>query len=327
MKRTQIGRFNCRLPVAVVVLVLLLLAASAEASSWVDNLLGASVEAPRPETVYLALDSPARTNRRFKLFPGNGPQAYLYDLLSCRYDGYGNFIERLGFRVDYMHARYYSPNLGRFLSVDPIGGTVGSSQSWNRYSYVLNNPLSLIDPDGRDIEVATGTRRDREAKRMLVQAIRRPGFRAEIAAIANDPSFLLTYRSGSLNTSKELITARAFPEASTLDVGLATVKTGEGGKRVGTDLKMDVDAIGLSQDPSGVSTVGHEINAHVKDIRDGKPFSEIAATDIAPEGGISPADQIGQDTLNEKTDISTKEAKEILAKWAAETAARRANSN
>jgi len=226
-----------------------------------------------------------------------------------------------------MHARYYSPNLGRFLSVDPIGGTVGSSQSWNRYSYVLNNPLSLIDPDGRDIEVATGTRRDREAKRMLVQAIRRPGFRAEIAAIANDPSFLLTYRSGSLNTSKELITARAFPEASTLDVGLATVKTGEGGKRVGTDLKMDVDAIGLSQDPSGVSTVGHEINAHVKDIRDGKPFSEIAATDIAPEGGISPADQIGQDTLNEKTDISTKEAKEILAKWAAETAARRANSN
>jgi len=228
---------------------------------------------------------------------------------------------------DYMHARYYSPNLGRFLSVDPIGGTVGSSQSWNRYSYVLNNPLSLIDPDGRDIEVATGTRRDREAKRMLVQAIRRPGFRAEIAAIANDPSFLLTYRSGSLNTSKELITARAFPEASTLDVGLATVKTGEGGKRVGTDLKMDVDAIGLSQDPSGVSTVGHEINAHVKDIRDGKPFSEIAATDIAPEGGISPADQIGQDTLNEKTDISTKEAKEILAKWAAETAARRANSN
>jgi len=51
--------------------------------------------------------------------------------------------------LDYMHARYYSPNLGRFMSVDPIGGTVGSSQSWNRYSYVRNNPLTLIDPDGR----------------------------------------------------------------------------------------------------------------------------------------------------------------------------------
>jgi RHS repeat-associated protein len=50
--------------------------------------------------------------------------------------------------TDYMHARYYSPNLGRFVSVDPVGGDIGSSQSWNRYSYVLNNPMVLIDPTG-----------------------------------------------------------------------------------------------------------------------------------------------------------------------------------
>ena len=51
--------------------------------------------------------------------------------------------------TEIMHARYFSPNLGRFLSVDPVGGEVGSSQSWNRYSYVQNNPLSKVDPDGR----------------------------------------------------------------------------------------------------------------------------------------------------------------------------------
>jgi len=50
--------------------------------------------------------------------------------------------------TDFIHARYYSPNLGRFMSVDPVGGTVGSSQSWNRYSYVLNSPVALVDPDG-----------------------------------------------------------------------------------------------------------------------------------------------------------------------------------
>ena len=50
--------------------------------------------------------------------------------------------------LDYMHARYYSSGLGRFLSVDPVGGKVGSSQSWNRYSYVMNNPLNMIDPTG-----------------------------------------------------------------------------------------------------------------------------------------------------------------------------------
>jgi uncharacterized protein RhaS with RHS repeats len=48
-----------------------------------------------------------------------------------------------------MHARYYSSDFGRFLSVDPVGGEVGSSQSWNRYAYSLNSPVMRIDPDGR----------------------------------------------------------------------------------------------------------------------------------------------------------------------------------
>lgn len=50
--------------------------------------------------------------------------------------------------TEIMHARYFSPNLGRFLSVDPVGGEIGSSQSWNRYSYVRNNPLNMVDPTG-----------------------------------------------------------------------------------------------------------------------------------------------------------------------------------
>jgi len=51
--------------------------------------------------------------------------------------------------LDYMHARYYlSGGLGRFQSVDPILGRPGLSQSWNRYSYVQNNPIRTIDPRG-----------------------------------------------------------------------------------------------------------------------------------------------------------------------------------
>jgi RHS repeat-associated protein len=48
----------------------------------------------------------------------------------------------------YAYARYYDPQLGRFLSPDPLGGAVGAPQSLNRYAYVLNNPESLIDPYG-----------------------------------------------------------------------------------------------------------------------------------------------------------------------------------
>ncbi len=58
--------------------------------------------------------------------------------------------------LDYMHARYYNPMIGRFLSVDPVGGSVGSSQSWNMYAYVLNSPMNFVDPTGELISFANG---------------------------------------------------------------------------------------------------------------------------------------------------------------------------
>jgi RHS repeat-associated protein len=51
--------------------------------------------------------------------------------------------------IDYMHARHYDPNLGRFLSVDPGRGDPHRPQSWNRYSYVENNPVGHTDPTGQ----------------------------------------------------------------------------------------------------------------------------------------------------------------------------------
>ncbi len=47
-----------------------------------------------------------------------------------------------------MNARQYDPTLGRFLTPDPTIQAPFESQSFNRYSYVMNNPLSLIDPTG-----------------------------------------------------------------------------------------------------------------------------------------------------------------------------------
>ncbi|HYC87784.1 MAG TPA: RHS repeat-associated core domain-containing protein [Thermoanaerobaculia bacterium] len=51
--------------------------------------------------------------------------------------------------LDSMHARYYVPTLGRFLSMDPGEPDWNDPQTWNRYAYVRNNPVSRIDPDGR----------------------------------------------------------------------------------------------------------------------------------------------------------------------------------
>lgn len=47
-----------------------------------------------------------------------------------------------------MHARYFSAHLGTFHSVDTVGGASDLPQSWNRYAYVLGNPLQYVDPFG-----------------------------------------------------------------------------------------------------------------------------------------------------------------------------------
>jgi RHS repeat-associated protein len=54
-----------------------------------------------------------------------------------------------GHFLDYMHARDYSPTLGRFLNADPVLGDSRTAQTWNRYSYVRNDPTDRMDPDGR----------------------------------------------------------------------------------------------------------------------------------------------------------------------------------
>jgi hypothetical protein len=47
-----------------------------------------------------------------------------------------------------MNGRIYDPELGRMLSPDPYVQVPEYSQNFNRYSYVLNNPLNKTDPTG-----------------------------------------------------------------------------------------------------------------------------------------------------------------------------------
>lgn len=48
----------------------------------------------------------------------------------------------------HMNGRFYDPLVARFISADPIIQDPEHSQSYNRYSYVRNNPTNLTDPTG-----------------------------------------------------------------------------------------------------------------------------------------------------------------------------------
>ena len=83
-----------------------------------------------------------------------------------KYDTYGKLISRtgnsfviLGYNgcdgvitdrngLLYMRARYYSPDMRRFVNADILHGEISDSASLNRYAFVNGNPISFIDPFG-----------------------------------------------------------------------------------------------------------------------------------------------------------------------------------
>jgi RHS repeat-associated protein len=96
---------------------------------------------------------------------GNVAERYSYDVFGkptirnaqgniISLSAHGNRYMFTGRRHDYetgnyyYRARYYSPSIGRFLQPDPVGYVAGL----NLYTYCGNNPVNLIDPEGKIID-------------------------------------------------------------------------------------------------------------------------------------------------------------------------------
>ncbi|WP_036147817.1 RHS repeat domain-containing protein [Lysobacter antibioticus] len=60
--------------------------------------------------------------------------------------------------LTYMQQRYYDPQIGRFLSVDPVTANPANGTNFNRYWYGNNNPYRFKDPNGR--YVCSGSKTD-----------------------------------------------------------------------------------------------------------------------------------------------------------------------
>jgi RHS repeat-associated protein len=83
------------------------------------------------------------------------PQKYVADEIRQKFTGKERDSET---NFDYFGARYYASTHGRFTSPDPLNCWMlddkkqpiyrSNPQRWNKYLYVLNNPLRYVDPDG-----------------------------------------------------------------------------------------------------------------------------------------------------------------------------------
>ncbi len=65
--------------------------------------------------------------------------------LSRGYTGHETLKE---FNLINMNGRLYDPLVGQMLGTDPALQNPYNSQNYNKYSYVLNNPLKYTDPTG-----------------------------------------------------------------------------------------------------------------------------------------------------------------------------------
>jgi RHS repeat-associated protein len=91
-----------------------------------------------------SMDYAAFGSRRDWTTQGSGGQ--VPTLTTRGFTGQEHIDGNLG--LMHFNARMYDPGLGRFLQPDPVIQSPDNAQSWNPYSYCLNNPLTYTDPTG-----------------------------------------------------------------------------------------------------------------------------------------------------------------------------------
>ena len=65
--------------------------------------------------------------------------------------GYTGHVMDAATGLTYMQQRYYDPQIGRFLSRDPVTANPNTGANFNAYWYANNNPYRFTDPDGRAV--------------------------------------------------------------------------------------------------------------------------------------------------------------------------------
>ena len=123
----------------------------------------------------LQVENGVKTDPRYYLYDGRGSVSDVINAFGqakdkYRYDPYGEFshggylgssgthyenfygyngedYNRLS-GLQYLRARYYEPETGRFLTRDSYLGSIMEPLTLNRYAYGVNNPVMNIDPSG-----------------------------------------------------------------------------------------------------------------------------------------------------------------------------------
>jgi RHS repeat-associated protein len=179
--------------------------------------------------------------------------------------GYTGHVADADVGLVYMQARYYDPQVGRFLSTDPVGPIEGSLFNFGRYAYADNNPVLYIDADGQQ---ATEPRKLYLPKYSM-DPRKDPLFSTVGNALAADAAYAVGWATDDAALQDAAV--EAMSEATTGGQGSAAAITlltmGKGGEEITVvGVKMEPTATGAR---SALESAGYP----------GQPISNKSATE------------------------------------------------
>jgi RHS repeat-associated protein len=150
----------------------------------------------------------------------------------------------------YYNARYYDPELGRFIQADPYIQNLYDPQSLNRYSYVRNNPINLIDPSGNFIWAIIGA---------ILKAVITAAVAGAITNIA------IQALSGNIHSIKDVARAGATGAAFGATLAAGSIAAGA--------LQLTTGVLGLVAEATTFGAASYTSNG-VNNLFDGNSFNE-----------------------------------------------------
>ena len=137
-----------------------------------------------------------------------------------KYTGHERDTLAAGNSLDYMHARYYSPTGGRFLSTDKGKAQAQRPQSWNRYSYCWGDPVQLTDPTGNIVELAGARGRRLEEFEAIADSLEDPTAAGQLVMVTFSNGRSIVSITGDVSSF-----AASSPTAGTIAAAVASPAT------------------------------------------------------------------------------------------------------
>ena len=200
----------------------------------------------------------------------------------------------------YFGARYQDPKLGIFISVDPLAEQYAGSSS---YAYALNNPVTFIDPDGKEIFVPfmgdPNSSSNRKHKAQITASMQKLT-NSRIKLVETKGGYIVKTVEGKANESKKLTEGTKLVSDLIKSKKRVTVEAKEGHENI--TLKSKNGNSKIIFDPTNLSDGVTRPGIQNEDGTDGRPSEiglghELIHADFNAKGEVdkTPVDVINPD--------------------------------